>query len=92
MDSFLNVFLQTYVACIFDPRRSYSYMADKINNNFSHIVNNNIFHLLHVMSEHQQVTFNVQAVIKMESWHRERISGHWPGYVNFTTVIFRGCT
>ena len=24
-------------------------------------------------------------------WDREGILGRWPGYVNFTKVIFRGC-
>ena len=62
-------------------------MAD---NNFSHIVNNNVFHLLHLMSEHQQMTFNVQAVIKIESWHRERESqGFGQEYLNFATIFFK---
>ena len=60
------------------------------NKNFLPYCDINVFHLLHLFSEHQQMTFNVQAVIKIESWRRERISGRWPGYVNFTTVIFRG--
>ena len=37
------------------------------------------------------VTFLVNMFWQEPKWDREGILGHWPGYVNFTQVIFRDC-
>ena len=36
-------------------------------------------------------TERVESIFARFDWHRERILGRRPGYVNFITVIFRGC-